>query len=88
MKSLSVILTAAIAIVICFVGLQLNNKRQYDQRVAYAKTAVEAEQNKLEKLQQQVDELYTNEKKALCQIVLFSNINIIKKDFGSSFFVI
>lgn len=68
MKGLSVLITAVIAIAICFVGLQVNNKRQYDQRVAYAKSAVTAEQNKLKKLQDSVDVLYVSEKKDFLKV--------------------
>ncbi len=62
LKGIGVLIIAAIAVAVCFLGYKFNNERQYQQRVAYAETAVTNEKVKLEQLQKTIAALYTNDK--------------------------
>ena len=57
------VLTMLISVGICFIGLQVNQRRQYNQRVTYAQTAIKTEKSELENIGNKVDDLYLTDQK-------------------------
>lgn len=63
LKGLGILATAVVAGSICVIGYKINDHRQYEQRVAYAETAVVSEKNKLATIETKIADLYTDKKK-------------------------
>lgn len=62
LKGLGILATAVVAGGVCVVGYKINEHRQYEQRVAYAETAVVSEKNKLATIETKIADLYTDKK--------------------------
>lgn len=61
-RKTGVLLAAFVAVGVCAVGYQLSSHRQYQQRVAYAKSSVAQEKQRLNALEKQVNAFYQNDK--------------------------
>lgn len=64
-KTLTVLFVAIGALAICLLGYRQNNQKQYEQRVAYAKTAISAEKASLETIAEEIGELYSNDDRTI-----------------------
>lgn len=62
LKKTGVLIAAVAALGICAVGYQLSSHKQYQQRVAYAKSSASQEKQKLTTLQKQIDAFYQDKK--------------------------
>ncbi|HLQ40422.1 MAG TPA: hypothetical protein VK118_05610 [Tetragenococcus sp.] len=62
LKKTGVLIAAVAALGICAVGYQLSSHKQYQQRVAYAKSSASQEKQKLTTLQKQIDTFYQDKK--------------------------
>ncbi|MDV7751311.1 hypothetical protein [Enterococcus casseliflavus] len=66
-KTLAVLLVANGAIAICLLGYRQNNQKQYEQRVAYAKTAISAEKDSLATIEEEIGKLYNSDDRTILQ---------------------
>jgi len=64
-KTLTVLFVAIGAFAICLLGYRQNNQKQYEQRVAYAKTAISAEKASLATIAEEIGELYSNDDRTI-----------------------
>ncbi|MFQ6577791.1 hypothetical protein [Enterococcus casseliflavus] len=66
-KTLVVLFVAIGAIAICLFGYRQNNQKQYEQRVAYAKTAISAEKDSLASIEEEIGKLYNSDDRTILQ---------------------
>jgi len=92
-KTLAVLFVAIGAIAICLLGYRQNNQRQYEQRVAYAETAIAAEKDSLATIAESIASLYSGEdqtflKKDLTQedvskiVAKLASVKVSADDYG------
>lgn len=62
-KTIAVAAVGVGAVAICFVGYRENNNKQYQQKVSYAETAVEKDQERLKEVDSDLTSLYSNKDK-------------------------
>lgn len=62
-KTIAVAAVGIGAVAICFVGYRENNNKQYQQKVSYAETAVEKDQERLKEVDSDLTSLYSNKDK-------------------------
>ncbi|WP_461197758.1 hypothetical protein [Enterococcus sp. N249-2] len=60
-KTLTVLIVGIGAVAICLLGYRQNNQKQYEQRVAYAQTAIAAEKDSLTSIADEISQLYSND---------------------------
>lgn len=62
LKTLAVLAAGAGALTVCFVGYKANTNKQYEQRVQYAKTALDKDQTELSAIEQSIKAFYKDDK--------------------------
>ncbi|MFS1058402.1 hypothetical protein ACFC9I_04200 [Enterococcus casseliflavus] len=60
-KTLTVLFVGIGAVAICLLGYRQNNQKQYEQRVAYAQTAIATEKDSLTAIAEEIGKLYSND---------------------------